>query len=107
MSSGWITVSPDILKLHSYSWAICLLDIFFVSSKKTIGSKYENFFFICSEQKPLINLPYKKSIDEYFGRDVAKMIVKQPLALADVEQNFDIDVKVNGGGSFGQDRQEQ
>ena len=44
----------------------------------------------------------KKSIDEYFGRDVAKMIVKQPLALADVEQNFDIDVKVNGGGSFGQ-----
>ena len=44
----------------------------------------------------------KKSIDEYFGRDVAKMIVKQPLALAEVEKNFDIDVKVNGGGSFGQ-----
>ena len=44
----------------------------------------------------------KKSIDEYFGRDVAKMIVKQPLVLAEVEQNFDIDVKVNGGGSFGQ-----
>ena len=30
------------------------------------------------------------------------MIVRQPLVLADVEQNFDIDVKVNGGGSFGQ-----
>ena len=44
----------------------------------------------------------KKSIDEYFGRDVAKMIVRQPLVLADVEQNFDIDVNVNGGGSFGQ-----
>ena len=44
----------------------------------------------------------KKTIDEYFGRDVAKMIVKQPLALAEVEKNFDIDVKVNGGGSFGQ-----
>ncbi len=44
----------------------------------------------------------KKTIDEYFGRDVAKMIVKQPLVLAEVEQNFDIDVKVNGGGSFGQ-----
>ncbi len=44
----------------------------------------------------------KKSIDEYFGRDVAKMIVRQPLVLADVEQHFDIDVKVNGGGSFGQ-----
>ena len=44
----------------------------------------------------------KKSIDEYFGRDVAKMIVKQPLVLAKVEQSFDIDIKVNGGGSFGQ-----
>ena len=44
----------------------------------------------------------KKSIDEYFGRDVAKMIVKQPLVLAEVEQKFDIDIKVNGGGSFGQ-----
>ena len=43
-----------------------------------------------------------KPLDEYFGRDVAKMIVRQPLVLADVEQNFDIDVKVNGGGSFGQ-----
>ena len=44
----------------------------------------------------------KKSIDEYFGRDVAKMIVKQPLVLAEVEQKFDIDIKLNGGGSFGQ-----
>ena len=44
----------------------------------------------------------KKSIDEYFGRDVAKMIIKQPLVLAEVEQKFDIDIKVNGGGSFGQ-----
>ena len=44
----------------------------------------------------------KKSIDEYFGRDVAKTIVKQPLVLAKVEQSFDIDIKVNGGGSFGQ-----
>ena len=44
----------------------------------------------------------KKSIDEYFGRDVAKMIVKQPLVLAKVEQSFDIDIKVSGGGSFGQ-----
>ena len=30
------------------------------------------------------------------------MIIKQPLVLAEVEQKFDIDVKVNGGGSFGQ-----
>ena len=30
----------------------------------------------------------KKSIDEYFGRDVAKMIVKQPLALAEVKKTL-------------------
>ena len=44
----------------------------------------------------------KKSLDDYFGRDVAVMIVKQPLVLTKLESNYDIDVKVNGGGSFGQ-----
>ena len=44
----------------------------------------------------------KKSIDDYFGRDVAKMIIRQPLVLTKLESNYDIDVKVNGGGSFGQ-----
>ena len=44
----------------------------------------------------------KKSLDDYFGRDVAAMIIKQPLVLTKLESNYDIDVKVNGGGSFGQ-----
>ncbi len=44
----------------------------------------------------------KKSLDDYFGRDVAVMIIKQPLVLTKLESNYDIDVKVNGGGSFGQ-----
>ena len=44
----------------------------------------------------------KKSRDEYFGRDVAKMIVKQPLALTKTIEQFDFDIKVKGGGSFGQ-----
>ena len=44
----------------------------------------------------------KKSIDDYFGRDVAKMIIRQPLVLTKLEGSYDIDVKVNGGGSFGQ-----
>ena len=44
----------------------------------------------------------KKSIDDYFGRDVDKMIIRQPLVLTKLEANYDIDVKVNGGGSFGQ-----
>ena len=44
----------------------------------------------------------KKSLDDYFGRDVAKMIVRQPLVLANKENAYDVDVKVEGGGSFGQ-----
>jgi small subunit ribosomal protein S9 len=44
----------------------------------------------------------KKKLEEYFGRDVAKMIVKQPLVLTDTLNSFDIDIRVNGGGAFGQ-----
>ena len=44
----------------------------------------------------------KKSLDDYFGRDVAKMIVRQPLVLTKNENTYDADVKVEGGGSFGQ-----
>lgn len=44
----------------------------------------------------------KKTIDEYFGRDVAKMIVRQPLVLTKNSEAFDVDAKVQGGGSFGQ-----
>ena len=44
----------------------------------------------------------KKTIDEYFGRDVAKMIVRQPLVLTKNAEAYDVDAKVQGGGSFGQ-----
>ena len=44
----------------------------------------------------------KKNIDEYFGRDGAKMIIRQPLVLTKSENAYDIDIKVQGGGSFGQ-----
>jgi len=43
-----------------------------------------------------------RPIDEYFGREVARMIVRQPLVIAEAEENFDIKVTVKGGGSFGQ-----
>ena len=43
-----------------------------------------------------------RSLDEFFGRPVARMIVRQPLQLAEVEEKFDINVTVKGGGSFGQ-----
>lgn len=44
----------------------------------------------------------KKPLDEFFGRQVARMIVKQPLQLVDVADKFDVNVTVKGGGSFGQ-----
>ena len=44
----------------------------------------------------------KRPIDEFFGRQVARMIVRQPLQLVDVESKFDVNVSVEGGGIFGQ-----
>ena len=41
-------------------------------------------------------------LEDYFGREVAKILVKQPLVLLGVEGNYDFTVKVSGGGSFGQ-----
>ena len=43
-----------------------------------------------------------RSIDAYFGREVARMIVRQPLDIVEMPQTFDIKITVNGGGSFGQ-----
>ncbi|BDV44285.1 30S ribosomal protein S9 [Geotalea uraniireducens] len=43
-----------------------------------------------------------KSIDEYFGRETSKMVVKQPLELTENAGKFDIVVNVRGGGDSGQ-----
>ena len=43
-----------------------------------------------------------RSLDEYFGLDTLKMIVKQPLAATGSEGKFDITVTVRGGGMSGQ-----
>jgi len=43
-----------------------------------------------------------RTLDQYFGREVARMIVRQPLEKVDLVDKFDIAVSVVGGGSFGQ-----
>ena len=43
-----------------------------------------------------------KSLDEYFGRETTRMIVRQPLELLDMMNRFDIQVNVHGGGNTGQ-----
>lgn len=44
----------------------------------------------------------KRSIDEYFGLDTLKFIVRQPLALTETLDKFDIAINVVGGGVAGQ-----
>ena len=44
----------------------------------------------------------KHSLDEYFGRETDRMIVRQPLVLAELMDKFDITITVKGGGTSGQ-----
>ncbi len=43
-----------------------------------------------------------RAMEQYFGREVARMIVRQPLELVDAADKFDLQITVKGGGSFGQ-----
>ena len=43
-----------------------------------------------------------RDLDVYFGRKVAQMLVMQPLELTELTDKVDINIKVKGGGSFGQ-----
>ncbi len=44
----------------------------------------------------------KRDIDDYFGLETLKVIVRQPLAATDTADKFDILVNVKGGGYTGQ-----
>ena len=43
-----------------------------------------------------------KTLDNFFGRETARMIVRQPLELTNFTEKFDILVTVEGGGTTGQ-----
>ena len=43
-----------------------------------------------------------RDLDIYFGRKVAQMLVMQPLEMTELTDKVDINIKVKGGGSFGQ-----
>ena len=49
--------------------------------------------------KILVN---NKELAQYFGRQVAQMLVLQPLKLTELDEQVDIKAMVKGGGSFGQ-----
>ena len=44
----------------------------------------------------------KKPLDIFFGRKTAQMIVRQPLELTSLNEKFDVNVTVKGGGITGQ-----
>ena len=44
----------------------------------------------------------QKPIDEFFGRETARMIARQPLELVELADKFDIYATVSGGGTTGQ-----
>ena len=43
-----------------------------------------------------------RTLDEYFGRETSRMIVRQPFAAIEMENKFDVRVNVDGGGPSGQ-----
>ena len=43
-----------------------------------------------------------RPLDEFFGRETGRMIVRQPLQVVQVENRFDFNVQVEGGGITGQ-----
>jgi small subunit ribosomal protein S9 len=44
----------------------------------------------------------KRDINEYFGRETACMVVRQPLELVEMTEKFDLNITVIGGGISGQ-----
>jgi small subunit ribosomal protein S9 len=44
----------------------------------------------------------KQPLDEFFGRETACMIVRQPLEKTDTTEQFDVNATVTGGGTTGQ-----
>ncbi|HEC58856.1 hypothetical protein LCGC14_0700640 [marine sediment metagenome] len=43
-----------------------------------------------------------RSLEDYFGRETSRMVVRQPLVLVDMLSTFDLNITVRGGGNNGQ-----
>ena len=43
-----------------------------------------------------------RTLDQYFGRETGRMVVRQPLETVDMADTFDINITVSGGGITGQ-----
>lgn len=43
-----------------------------------------------------------RTLDQYFGRETARRLVRQPLQVTDMNEKFDVNISVKGGGMNGQ-----
>ena len=43
-----------------------------------------------------------RTLEQYFGRETSRRIIRQPLEATETDKQFDINVKVKGGGANGQ-----
>ncbi len=62
-------------------------------------SSIARVYLTAGDGKILVN---KLPLDEYFGRETSRMVVRQPLEVVEKEDSFDINVTVTGGGNTGQ-----
>ena len=62
-------------------------------------SSVARVYLVAGTGKIVVN---KRSIDEYFSLETLKTIVRQPLALTQTVEKFDVLVTVHGGGTTGQ-----
>ena len=62
-------------------------------------SSVARVYLVAGTGKIVVN---KRSIDEYFSLETLKTIVRQPLALTETVEKFDVLVTVHGGGTTGQ-----
>ena len=69
---------------------------------KTIGRRKSSVARVSISNGKGVYTINKRNIDNYFGRDVLKMVTKQPLTLLGLEGKYNVDVNVVGGGLSGQ-----
>ena len=62
-------------------------------------SSVARVYLVAGTGKIVVN---KRNIDDYFSLETLKTIVRQPLALTDTVEKFDVLVTVHGGGTTGQ-----
>ena len=68
----------------------------------TVGRRKTSKARVFLEKGTGVIIVNKKSLEDYFGREVAQMVVKQPLEAVQMSKGVDIKATVRGGGSFGQ-----